>query len=254
MDKVHAAWATAAVFFIALLLIASIVIVVLALETGDADLPETIDVVLLDRGRDRERGMANAVLKYMDWVNNIYVLSSDHSGVQNGLTYVSFSGTQAEAFNFIPEIPGISAHAIFLSDQTIPCRRVHKTYLFNMERPRAFNVLESQAYVQQFATVREALEPVMVADVENIRKSELTGGETNDYVLRTAVTDIISVNNSMKRDLFLYSTVSDWSAIADGQIESLEEEPPLFATFHITGRYSSELNHKVVNFLNTIEV
>jgi hypothetical protein len=237
-------WSQAAIFFILLFIAGSLFIIIYALSSNGNDLPENIDVVLLDQRRDRERGQANAVLKYMPWVNNIWVLSPEHDGVKNGLTYISFNGTQAEAFQKIPDIPGIADHAIFLSDQTIPCAEVHKTYLFKGSRPRVFNVLENPAVTALFADQRETIEPTIVAAVDTIDIST----DTNDYVRRASITEVVSVNNSMKRDIYFYDV-----NLTEVQLKNLEDDPPLFATLHVTGSDADTLNQSWLTFINAIQ-
>lgn len=250
-EQAERAWMYAFIFFIILFLIAALVIIIIALVKTDGDLPDVVDVVLLDRNRERETGMRKAINKYMPWVNKIYVLSPNKSGVHDEMTYINFSGTQSAAFQAIPNIPFLSPHVMFLGDQTVPCRPVPKTYLFNGPRPRVFNILESQAVTDFFANYSEPVEPTMVADVEIIRKSSTT----DNYILRTALTEVVTVANHLRRNVYLIGNLTDWEKVIDSQLSQLEELPPLFVTVHLkegTEHYTA-LNNKWKDFLNEIE-
>lgn len=251
MNEAEKAWTYAFVFFILLFLGAAVAIIVIALMGTDNDLPKVIDVVLLDQNRGREVGMRKAINKYMPWVNKIYVLSPNKSGDHDEMTYVTFNGTQSAAFQAIPNIRFIAEHVIFFGDQTIPCRNIPKTYLFNGVRPRVFNVLESKAVTDFFAAHAEDIEPTMVADIDIIRKSQTTTG----YIMRSALTEIVAVTNQFKRDVYFRGDWDDWDDVADTQLNQLRTFPPLFVTFHLRSGIPNEsaLNNKLKDFLNAIE-
>ena len=225
--------------FVALILAfasASIVIIVLALESSGSCLPDTIDVVIYQSNNaarmSRYIAQVKAVHKYMTWVNRVFILSANMSTMEDTVlnaSVIHFPGASAsEAFEFMPDIPGISAHAIFLSDMTMPFRDVSKTFMFYQDRPRIFNIFREQSEVNFFANYLELpTMPVLATDLHKLKEPPQTW---TDLVFRMVTEERIVNREDMNRDIYVVSTMANNVQL---QFDKLLSSPPLFATFHI---------------------
>jgi hypothetical protein len=228
-------WFWIFVVLLLLFLVATIVIVIIAIEENNESLPEQIDVVLYERPGQplrlaRHLTQITAIQKYMNWINHIYILSPTQTGVNDELnvTFVPFTGTLSEAFEYMPDIPGIVDHSIFLSDQTYPFRDVKKSYMFSESQPRIFNIFREQSEVIFFATYLEETMPTLVTDLVKLREPPQTW---TDLVFREVTEERIILRNDINRDIFVVSTMPE---NAQKQFEILQSSRPLFATFHIS--------------------
>jgi len=187
----------------------------------------------------RHISQAKAVHKYMGWVKTIYVLSSTQSGEDAalGVTFVSFTGTMIQAFEFMPDIVGISDNAIFLSDMTIPFRNVEKGFMFYDSRPRMFNIFREQSEVNFFQNYFEApvngisgedTMPTLVTDLVKLKEEPQTW---QDLVFREVTEERVTLRDDLNRDIFVVSTMLP---NAEKQFDKLTNNRPLFATFHVS--------------------
>lgn len=215
--------------------IVTVVIVVIALEPSSTDVPEELDVVLYQSPQPsrlvRYVPQSKAVWKHMPWVRKIFVLSQyanpGWDPVLN-VQVVPFTGTETEAFEFMPLVPEIASHALFLSDRTLPFRAVKKSYLFYQTRPRMFNVFRDQAEVNFLASYLELPTlPVLATDLSKLNEVPRTW---QDLVFREMTEERVVSREDMNRDVFVASTLLSNS---QKQFDKLVSAPPLFATFHL---------------------
>lgn len=245
------------------LAIVTIVVIVIALEPSNNDIPESIDVVLYQSTEPvrstRYIPQSKAVRKFLTWARNVYVLSSlanpGWDPVLN-VEIVPFSGSALQGFEYMPNIPGISTHAIFLSDMTFPFRDVPKSYLFYQSRPRMFNIFRDQAEVYFLSKYLELpTMPVLVTDLEKFSETTrvLNKSSTNtwqDLVFREITEERVMLREDMNRDVFVVSTLPDNAKI---QFEKLKANPSLFATFHVNSQDPDKVssNNVLLTFLST---
>lgn len=231
--------------------VVTVVIVVMALEYVPEALPEQMDVVLY-QSPETSRMMryvpqSKAVWRHMPWVNRVYVLSQFASpGYDQALDvhFVAFTGTVSEAFEFMPDIPEISSHAIFLGDMTVPFREVKKTYLFYQSIPRMFNVFREQSEVNFFQTYLELpTMPVLSTDMSKLKEPPQTW---QDLVYREVTEERVVNREDMNRDVFVVSTML---SNVQAQFDKLVSSPPLFATFHIN---PADPDHELANTTLTV--
>jgi len=215
--------------------VGTIVIVVLSLEQTNTSVPEKIDVVLYERPAiasrmSRHIFQARAVQQYMSWVNNIYVLSANQTGYDDilNVTFVPFQGSLSEAFEYMPTIPNILSHAIFLSDMTLPLRIIYKNYFFANGAPRIFNIFREQSEVDFFARYLELpTMPTLATDLEKLREAQ----NWRDLVFREVTEERVVLRGDMNRDVLVVSNMPDNT---EDQFTKLTQYRPLFVTFHVS--------------------
>lgn len=243
--------------FVALTLVfvaGTIVVVILSLEQTRASVPEKIDVVIYEQPTvasrmSRHIYQARAVQQYMQWTNNIYVLSSTQDGYDDILrvTFIPFNGTLSEAFEYMPQIPNIMNHAIFLSDMTLPFRVVHKNYFFSNGYPRIFNIFREQSEVDFFTDYLELpTMPILATDIAKLRES----GNWQSLVFREVTEERVVLRGDMQRDIFIVSSMPDNT---QDQFDQLLENRPLFVTFHVSPKDvdPDTSNNLIADFLLT---
>ena len=229
-------WIWLFLFLIVLFALATIIIIIVAMEQTKQNLPKNIDVVIYERPNDPNRlsrhiWQARAVHKYMNWIRRVFVLSSTQTGEDEILkvTFVPFSGTLTEAFEFMPDIPDISKNAIFLSDMTFPFREVRKEFMFFDSNPRMFNIFREQSEVNFFTSYLELpTMPTLVTDLVKLKEPPQTW---TDLVFREVTEERVTLRSELNRDVFV---VSSMVTNAEKQFNKLTENSPLFATFHVS--------------------
>ncbi len=245
-------WTWFAFFIIFALIITIIVITIVGIEQAAAELPDKIDVVLYNQPdvahrKDRYIYQARAIKKYMGFVNKVYVLNSGKTGDNTDLdvTFVDFTGTEAEAFQHMNNISGISEHAIFFSDYTLPMFTVYKTNLFaGGAKPRLFNYFRDAAEVGFYSSYLETTLPAFVGKMSTL-------GETTtwqDYLFRETTEERVVLRNDFVKDVFVVSSMTQNS---DLQFKNIKDYRPLFTTFHISGADLDAANQKLNVFLTS---
>ena len=252
-DLVGKRWNLIILVLVVGLIAGIIVIVVLALENTSSTIPEQVDVVLY-QSTDPDRSaryvsQSKAVRKHMTWIRNIYLLSSTLPDTDNKdlrITVVNFKGSSyVDAFQYMPSIPGIAEHAIFLSDMSYPFREIRKNYMFFQNRPRIFNLLRDKAEEQFLSEYFELpTMPILVASLEKLKDASWT-----QLVFKEITEERVVLREEMNRDVFV---VNAMLSNAKSQFDKLLSSPPLFATFHISSqpKESNELLNVFVNKLN----
>lgn len=212
-----------------------VVIVVISLEYTPDDWPDDVDVVLYQSPETsrmtRYVPQSKAVWKFMSWVRRVFVLSEFASPGYDqtlGVHFVRFTGSNSQGFEYMPDIPEIADHAIYLSDMTVPFRPVKKNYMFYQSRPRMFNVFREQSEVNFFASYLEL--PTMPVLCTNLVKLKEPPQTWQDLVFREVTEERLVNREDMNRDIFVVSTMP---ANVQTQFDKLVSVPPIFATFHI---------------------
>jgi hypothetical protein len=158
------------------------------------------------------------------------VLSATQNGYDDvlGATFIPFSGTLSEAFEYMPSIPEIQNHAIFLSDMTIPFRQVQKSYFFMNGAPRIFNIFREQSEVDFFSDYLELpTMPTLVTDLQKLKEAQ----GWKDLVFREVTEERVVLKSDMNRDIFIVSSIPDNT---QDQFANLIKSKPLFITFHVS--------------------
>lgn len=234
---------------------ATVVVVVIALEPSASQMPAEVDVVLYQSPQTarmvRYVPQSKAVWKYLPWVRRVFVLSQYAlPGWDPSLQVhvVPFIGTVSEAFEFMPSIPEVATHALFLSDMTVPFRPVKKSYLFYQDRPRVFNLFRDQAEVNFLAGYLELPTlPVLATDLHKLQEPPRTW---HDLVFRELTEERMVLREDMNRDVFV---VGQMLSNVQKQFDKLVSVPPLFATFHIHPQDTDAVtaNQTLTQFLST---
>lgn len=240
--------------------VGSIVFIVLSLQPV-GDVPDEVCIVLYEyqingipvvERSTRHLAQIHAVQKYMTWVSKIFILSADKNGMDDTLkaTFVPFTGSAAEAFQYMPQIPGITSHAIFLDDRTIPLREVKKAYFYSMTAPRMFNIFHEQSELNFFANYLELPTlPCLVTDLEKVKLAS----DWQSLMFREISEEKIVLFNNMNMDVMILGNLVD---NATNQFNIILKKPPLFITFHVNPNQTPEnqtaANNIIANFLLTL--
>ena len=224
--------------------------------------PEEVDVVLYEYQSSpgvtvtsrlpRHLAQIHGVRKYMSWVRKIYVLSAVQDGFDEslGVTFVQFSGDLPSAFAYMPQIPEIAEHAIFLGDMTFPCRIVSKSFFYSVSGPRVFNIFRDQSEVDFFQSYLELpTMPVAVLSLKEMGHSP----SWQDTVFSEVTEEKIVLYNEMNRDVMINGAMT---ANAQKQFKILTKYPPVFVTFHVNANQVERetANALIVSYLETAYV
>lgn len=246
-------WTRIIVVLCLALAVATVVVVVIALEPSSSAVPADVDVVLYQvpetARMSRYVSQSRAVWKYMPWVRRIFVLSQYATPGWDpvfSLQVVAFTGSESAAFEFMPSIPEIAAHAIFLSDRTVPFRAVKKSYLFYQSRPRIFNVFREQSevnFLEQYFELPTL--PTLVTELQKLNEEPRTW---QHLVFREMTEERVVLREDLNRDVFV---VGGALANVQKQLDKLVSAPPVFATFHIhpDDPQAVEANQAIASFL-----
>lgn len=227
-------WLGVVIFLILGFLAGVITLLILSLQYSSHSHTGDIDVVLYQHSDDtrsqRTLPQIHAVLQNMPWINNIFVLTSQDPdpAVAALATYVSFAGNHEDAFEYMPDIPGVAANTIFLDDRTFPFRPTKSSYMYSQDNPRMFNVFREQSEViffQQYVELPTL--PTLVVDLAKLKEHPQTW---RDLVFREVTEERITLKADMNRDVFVLSTMVNNAA---SQFTQLDDNPPVFATFHV---------------------
>lgn len=240
--------------------VGSIIFIVLGLQP-QSTVPDVVCVVLYEHQVNgisdvsratRHLAQIHAVQKYMTWVKSIFVLSANKSGLDEVLhvTFVPFVGTSEEAFKYMPNIPGITPHAIYLDDRTLPLRNIRKSYFFSTSAPRLFNIFHEQSELDFFENYLELpTMPCLVTDLEKLKLAP----DWKSLVFREISEEKIVLFNAMNTDVMIVGNLID---NANNQFSVILKKPPLFITFHVNQAQSAEdqlaANNVIANFLLTL--
>lgn len=267
MKDLSKRWIWVFTILTALMLGGTIAILVLAAYDTE-NLPDHIDVVLFQRStlpRDRFIHQAKAVRKNMEFIERIYVLHPDpgkhltHDESLN-LTYVHLETDNAqEAFMKAADMYSNEElddrHIIFLSDQTLPWSTIHKTYLFSGDQARMFSAFRNAAvtttFIDYFESQTTSETAVLVEEASLIRSSD---NDYTKYLFRASTEQRVILRNDLSRDIFAKSNMQD---NFNTQATELDESPPLFVTFHVTGSVDlsyHDANRWINDYLSTHEV
>jgi len=261
IDDVHflKTWVWLFVFFALACTVGIIVIIVIATEETTADVPDDIDIVIYQRPAslaDTSRQaryvyQARSVARLVKWRRNTYILLESGPDTPTrdeelDATLIKFSGTQAEAFQYMVNIPGIAEQAIFLGDQTFPLTNVKKQYMFYGSVPRMFNIFRDQSEVNFFAQYIEETMPTLVTDLDKLREAP---GTWSSLVFREVTEEHVVLRQDMNRDVFIASSMV---SNAQAQLALLTSSKPLFVTFHVgtADTNAAAANAMITSFLD----
>ncbi len=219
-----------------LFLVASIVIVIVAVSNSGASLPKHIDLVLHDRGNGLLASQLKAVQKYMTFCHKIFVLSPTKTGDIEGVTYIPFTSTNVgEGFLAMATIADVADHAMYLGDSVYPFRKIRKTYLFFGDRPRMFNAFRDaseQVFFESAGYSYAEKLPTFVVDIKILKEVNAAGGTTqaklNSLYFRSITEDRVVIRNDINREVFINDGAAD---NVTKQFTKLDDYPPLFGTF-----------------------
>lgn len=266
--------------FIFLFIIAIIVLAVLSTENNQSSLPSTIDIVIIERSElDNTQQQVTAINDFMTFRNNIYILTSSHPDGEadfdniSNVFYVNFteSGTTYEnqlnsyflemsaIKNKDNSVPNIQQHAIFLGDQTYPMRGVRKEYLFcNGSNPRLFNIFRDQSEINFFngstlsdnITIFNYTAPFLVSNLALFTDAPAVS-TVEDFMLLELTEEQATLRSDLNRDILLKGVPGvDYIDNYQSQFTTLDDKPPYFATFHISGSIGSTERQQAVNSLH----
>lgn len=241
-----------------LVLVATVLIIILGdRETVYITVPSPIDVVLVDRGRNRVTHQVSNIDRYMPWVQNIVVVKmvdsliyptttneeNETEGAQHTIINVESNATTLQAvFESITDVE----HFIFFGDTTFPTKTIDVRQFWSQSRKlRLFNYL--QVDTNELDQYYETTMPVMIVDTD-----DLTAAGTLDYyVLSLALTDRVVYSPSLNHVVIL--TNNEYTD--DQQLDSHQpDESEYFTTFLIPPTLplsiKQTLNQKILDYVS----
>lgn len=241
-------------FALILLVVATGIVVGLALQEQNVSLPSPVDVVvyeILDSTACIE-AQVTAISNNLTFRRNIYILTTEPSRVlgiadfvpncffvpvvaagpsQREITEQMFANVSNLRSSDV--IPHVADRFLFMGNTTVPFRNVSENSLFYGSRPRAFNVFRDVAEVATLVDYFTYTAPSLVGQFVFVGNNPLTSIE--DFLLFSISQDLIVVRNDFMRDVFVNRNSDMLIANYEAQFSKLDSSPPLFATFHVTG-------------------
>lgn len=241
-------------FALILLVIATGVVVGLALNEQQVSLPANVDLVVYEVPESSAclEAQVVALTKNMGFRRNIYVLTTnperslgvcDYSGNCFFVPVAAPGPTQREVteqmfanvalLTSVTDVPPIADRFMFLGNTTLPFRTVGESSLFYSSRPRAFNVFRDAAEVATLADYFTYTAPSVVGRTSFVGSTP--ADSIQNFLLFSISQDQIVVRNDFLRDVFVNGNTAQLTANYEAQFAKLESSAPLFATFHVTG-------------------
>ncbi len=259
-------WMFAILIFIVILFLVTITVTAIALSQYKASLPSDIDIVIMETPRGIIVPQLLSINQHMGFRRNIYILTPTnvngpaYLNIVPNAYYVTFdSGTPVFEDNInlnflfqsqiknIPSVPDISNYAIFLADQTLPFRNISKSLFFYGNRPRMFNIFRNTAETTLLTTFYNYTAPALVADLSILSNST----SVTDFVFFTISQQRAVTRNEVNRDIFVNESSPYFTTNTNSQYTELNNNPPLFATFHDSGTNQVVADQNLLLFLNT---
>lgn len=252
------AWTMGVLFLV--VVIGIIVFIVLAsVEPGEGDkrLPEEVDIVLVDKGRNRHHAQIAGVAKNMSWANSVIVVrtktkvfySNDvpENVAKTDIPVVYIDAESDDQEHILMTLSNlynaVARDVIFLGDSTTPLKKISVRRMWSRSfKKRMFNYIQPDADAAGFAKHFEDTVPVCVFNLSDL----IAAGSVENYVLSLALTDELVFSPAINRNVVLIDNVySD-----NHQIEA-DAETELFLTVHvsptITGDVLKRLNQRVLD-------
>lgn len=256
-------WMALFVVFLFILVIATAVVIAVSVSQQSSNLPQEIDVIIVDRDRGLAQPQVNAINSNMAFRRNIYILGPHATGAADAdfpnvtnVFYVNFVPVDPvsptvldEYFLAVQSIAGVANHAVFLADQTVPFRWIDKAYMFYGTRPRMFNIFRDTAETTFLAPYFNYTCPALVEDVSIFAR--LPDPPTvQNFVLFEISQARVTLRNDFNRDIFVNADNTQLIANYNQQFSELVNNTPLFATFHVTGTDQTFANAALAVFLS----
>ena len=252
------------------LLSAILLAVILIIVLGDretslkVEVPEKIDVVLVDRSRGRLGFQIENIDNYMPWINSIVVIKM--TKVEHKLPNIEKKGDQKQqkegnpvitmstdytdllqVFEHIKEIvPELSDDFLFLGDTTFPVQKIVPTQLYSPSKKiRMFNHLDIDAKHAGFEKYFEDTMPCLLVHVEDL----VQAGSLDYYLLSQSITNQIVYSPFINQTVVL----TDNEFADNEQLDTKPTAVHLFRTFIIaptlTERAKQRMNQKTIDQL-----
>ena len=242
------------------------------MQEQDSKLPDKIDVVVIVRegGLGIDKQQIKAIDEHLSFRNNIFVLSDQETAdlskeyKVNHVYNFKFQPTGNDSilhqyFMAVPTIqnqkkiiPNIAPNFMFLSDQTVPMRKLHKSAMFRESKPRMFNVFRDKAETDYFLEYFTPTVPTLsqTLDMYNDLPKDITDHkkEVERIILREITENGAVLRADMNLDVFINSEMETNS---NKQLTNLTKHEPLFATFHISGSNLENAKNKMITYLKS---
>jgi len=248
------------IIFLLLFVIAAFIVAMVAVYQSGTSLPDTIDIVIIEQSGTANRGTTKqqsiAIASNMGFRNNIFILTPNHptgnatpDTTVSNCYYVNFTpvGTtptdilnsyfleQQNIQNLSGGVPNIAANAIFLSDMTFPFSTIYESYFYtnvNSLRPTMFNFFRDASEQAFLAQYYNHTVPTMVQTMSLF--SGTAGITLEQYVMFEITQQRATLNNAINRDVLVDGDAAYVNNV-EIQFNNLNNNTPMFATFHITG-------------------
>lgn len=241
-------------FALILFVIATGVVVGLALQEQQVNLPNQVDLVCYEIPESQSciEAQVVALSQNLKFRRNIYILTTNPErelGICDfvwGCYWVPCTApgpTQKELNDqmfanvtqlvSLTDIPAIADRFMFFGNTTMPYRNVSENALFYSNRPRAFNIFRDAAEVATLQPYFTFTSPCCVGRTSFVDSSP--SDAITNFMLFSMSQDQIVVRNDFLRDIFVNRNSQPLIDNYESQFNKLDSNPPLFATFHVTG-------------------
>jgi hypothetical protein len=259
-------WMFVIVVFIIILFIVTITVVAVSVSQYNASLPSEVDIVIMETSKGIIVPQLLAINQHMGFRRNIYILTTSNASgpaflnIVSNTYYVAYDSKTVNPqdninsnFMFqyqiknIPTVPDIADHAIFLADQTIPFQNVSKSLFYFGNRPRMFNIFRNDAETTYLSSFYNYTAPALIANLSILSNSS----SVTDFVLFTISQERAVTRNEVNRDIFVNESTDYFAINTATQYTELNNNPPIFATFHDSGTNQTTADQNLLKFLNT---
>lgn len=245
------------------LIIAVGVVFGVALNEQTQSYPQDIDIVVIENNSGSLNAQVTAIANNLAFRRNIFIMTSEAGrvngpanipNVENAFYFVfAPSGiTQKEKiksyFSGVSNIPEIASHFLFLGDYSVPFRIMSKNSFFYGTRPRAFNVFRDASELVYLEPFFSFTAPAIVGQTAFVNNGQTDPMQT--FVLLELSQDRAVLRNDFNRDIFVYTSDPIYVTNYNMQFSEITSNPPLFATFHVTGSDLNSGYDAVATFLN----
>lgn len=224
----------------------------------ECEIPDKINVVIVDKGRDRSLHQTAAIRKNMSWVNSIILIKtieSESKYIENNyqeasdIPVISLNTVDKELLSILEDTDSIGDFFIFLGDTTIPVKKTPANQLISKSgKIRIFNYLDIDARTVGFERYFEQTMPVVIIN----RKEMIDMGGLDLYLLSLSITSKIIYSPFINKLIIL----TDNKQTDNSQVESVNSHTQYFSTCLILPTLSQQsqkaMNKKVIDIFKSV--
>jgi hypothetical protein len=259
MEKVYAL--ILGVLFV-IVVVCIIVLICVGGNQKPYDFDKHIDIILIDRGRQRTIFQIERIDRYMKWVNTIIVVAVDNNNpknkadklpkIESAIPVIHVQSDKKELEAILMEIrekyEPISENILFLGDTTFPSRCFSPEHLFSVSRKRRmFNYIQPDASMAGLSQFFEKTIPVLLFTLLPLEQST----SLDNYILSQSLSNELVYSPWINQSLILLDNqYTDDHQLNTKQSKLCEYFLTIFISPLLTNDVQQKLNTKVISFLS----